>query len=218
MIQEKVFIPLLKAIITGALFALFAAAFFVGSIPWRVFWLVLIGVCLAAWIIAILPDKKIVQRVAQSKVYPTTTRIEITAKDPAGQFMVGKFADLGLSPAGLNQVAKRLQAGASFSHAGLAGPGRPLSRSEWECLRTEFISRGLAYWINPGSHAQGVELTRAGIAVMDYFCQGNGTVTLEPIPQLQEMSGRPDFVTSDAHAHKDTSDNGREHQNPYSVK
>jgi len=63
-------------------------------------------------------------------------------------------------------VAIKYQACGHFSHASMAGPGKPLSRSEFESLRDAMIARGLAYWVNEHSTNQGCRLTHAGQAVM----------------------------------------------------
>jgi hypothetical protein len=183
MITEKVLIPLLRAAITGLLFALFAAAFFVGSIPWRVFWLVLAGVCLVSWLAVILPTNDI-----KPRIYPTTTKVEIVARDPSGAYRAGVWADLPVDPAAMAEVARRINAGVSFSHAGLAGPYKPLSRSQYEALRDAMIARGLAYWINPASHSQGVCLSRAGDAVMRHFATPHPKIlprAMDPPRRLQ---------------------------------
>ena len=212
--KKQVIYPATRAAVTG-LFACLLAAIVWG---WSVAALVGAGVAMAAWLVFQLPDKKILQRVAESKVYPVeTTRIEITASDPAGQFQAGRFADLPCSFQDLGNIAKRLQAGASFSHAGLAGRYRPLSRSQYEALRDAMIARELLYWINPASHSQGVELTRAGRAVMEYFSQGNDMVTLKAIPQLARTSRRREVLPKAAHARERTRGNGSDPQNPNSV-
>ena len=212
--KKEVIYPAAKCIVTGLFAFVLAAVLW----SWSVAALVGAGVAMAAWLVFQLPDKKILQRVAESKVYPVeTTRIEITASDPAGQFSAGRWADLNLSREDLQVLAKRINAGASFSHAGLAGPGRPLTRSQYETLRDEFIARGLAYWRSPAAHAQGVELTRAGRAVMEYFSYGNDSVTLAPLPQLARSSRRREVLPKAAHARERTRGNGSDPQNPNSV-
>ncbi len=209
MIAEKILIPLLKALITGVLVALFTAAWFIPAVPWKLFAATLSGVCLVSWlmVIRISDQGNGAVTLKPSKVYPVeTTRIEITAADPSGAFSAGRWAELPISRESIDSVARRIAAGASFSHAGLAGPGRPLSRSEYEVLRDEFIARGLAYWINPDSHSQGVELSRAGVAVMEHFAGGDGTVT--PLPQLPEKVRRSNLLPSAAHAHRNTREEG----------
>jgi hypothetical protein len=46
LIKEKVWIPLLRSLVTGVLVSLFGASFFVDAIHWRVFCLTLSGVTL----------------------------------------------------------------------------------------------------------------------------------------------------------------------------
>ena len=213
-VKEAVLIPLLKAIITGALFALFGAAFYwlsLGVTGWRIFWAILAGAALVSWlmVIRIGDQDRNAANLKPSKVYPVeTTRIQITASDPAGEFSAGRWAELPISAELLQRVAKRLAAGSSFSHAGLAGPGRPLSRSEFECLRDAMISRGLCYWTNPAAHAQGCQLTRAGVAVMRHFASCSSVE--HPLPQLARTSRHRELLPSAALAHTDTRDNGRE--------
>jgi hypothetical protein len=52
----------------------------------------------------------------------------------------------------------------NFGHS-LSGPGRPLSRSQYETLRDLLVSRGLAKWINPNGRNQGVVLLHPGRAL-----------------------------------------------------
>ena len=162
----------MRAFTTGLFACLLAVvvSYYRGSPSWAFGGLVGAITAMIAWVLMQLPRYK--PRFTPSKVYPTTTRIQITASDPAGQYSAGRFADLPISIETMRQVAKRINAGASFSHAGLAGPGRPLSRAEFEVLRDEFIARGLAYWRDPGSHSQGCNLTHAGQSVLKHFAAG----------------------------------------------
>jgi hypothetical protein len=98
--------------------------------------------------------------------YPQELRIQITASDPSGAFAAGRWIDLPLPLELVTQAARRVEATGEFSHAALAGPGKPLSRSQFETLRAEFLTRGLAYWNSPSSHNQGVSLTAAGRATV----------------------------------------------------
>jgi len=45
----------LKSIITAVLVALFASAWFIGSIPWKLFFVVFSGFCLLSWLLMIVP-------------------------------------------------------------------------------------------------------------------------------------------------------------------
>jgi hypothetical protein len=101
-----------------------------------------------------------------------TTRIQVIAHDPAGAFAAGVWAELPLRPELVTQAARRILATGSISHATLAGPGRPLSRAEYEALRDELIARGLAVWANPDAHNVGLELTAAGRATIRRLANG----------------------------------------------
>jgi len=79
------------------------------------------------------------------------------------------YAFLNIDQAQLSELARGLSAGKPFTLGAWTGAGRSFSRSEFEQLRHELISRGLVVWRNPGSPAQGVTLTAAGRAVMRYL-------------------------------------------------
>src|SRR3990167_4392499 len=66
-----------------------------------------------------------------------------------GGGMEGHYVPLPITKNQLRQVANLIIQGASFSHATLAGPGKPLTRSEYEALRTRLEQRG---WIAPRNH------------------------------------------------------------------
>ena len=141
-----------------------------------------------------------------SKVYPAeSTRVEIVANDPSGQFSAGRFADLPVTLDQLIAISRRIDSGVSFSHAGLAGPGRPLSRAEFESLRDKMIVDKLCYWINPASHAQGVGLTRGGEKMFQYFARFH--TKKKPTPQRPGMYKPARQNKSNAHAHTRTRGN-----------
>jgi len=79
------------------------------------------------------------------------------------------FINLPIGQKQAGRVFYLLTVGRDLSLASLAGPGKPLSRSEFEALRDELISRGLAAWKNPNYHNQGATLTAAGRAVCKKF-------------------------------------------------
>ena len=175
-VKSEVLYPALKALVTG-LFA-FVLAWVIYD--FSVAALVGAAVAFAAWLVLQLPDKKILHDRAESKVFPTTTKIQIVGD--SSSFQAGRWLDLPVSQATITQVAKRLAAGGTFGYASLAGPGKPLTRGEFENLRDEFINRGLAYWRDPAHHAQGCELTKSGEAVIRHFSRMDNTV--HSIPQL----------------------------------
>ena len=104
------------------------------------------------------------------RVYPL--RVEVTQYN--GHWV--DYLDLPVTSDKMVSVCRLLANGGDFSHGGLSGPHRPLSRSEYEALRDEFIGRGLATWRNPHSHHQGVLLTHVGKAVARRIAN-NGKVT-----------------------------------------
>jgi len=76
-----------------------------------------------------------------------------------------RFVDLPAKPDQIARLAAGVLGGRSFSEASWTGRGRPFSRRQFARLRDEMIRRGLAMWVRPRAHAQGVELTAAGRAV-----------------------------------------------------
>ena len=212
MIKDKIVIPGLKAFTTGLFACLLAVvvSYYRGSPSWAFGGLVGAITAMLAWLV-ILGCDSIVTPIKNKGVgivplKQQTTKIQIVGD--ASSFQAGRWLDLPCSVQDLAQIAKRLQAGASFSHAGLAGRYRPISRSQYEALRDVMLQRGLLYWINPAAHSQGVELTRAGRAVIRHFSEGDSTVTFSP--QLQRGDNTVTSHKFDAHANRRTRGNGRE--------
>jgi hypothetical protein len=162
MIKDKIVIPLLKAIITGVLFALLGAAFFVGSIPWRVFWLVLVGVCLVSWLAVIIPKP---ERLPALEPKETTVRLELASDN--GRRL--QFADLPVGYDTLVIFAQGVINGQSLTEAAWCGNGGIFTRAEFVSLRDALIARKLAAWNNPGCPARGWVLTRSGMAAFQYL-------------------------------------------------
>ena len=143
-----------------------------------------------------------------SKIYPTSTRVEIISRDPANEFSAGKFSDLPVDLPTLIKVAKWIDNGADFSMAGLSGRYRPLTRSQFESLRDTMIQSGLAFWIDPDHHAQGCKLTRGGAAMIKHFATYKPGFTTA-IPQQAGMSRRRDNSPSKTRARGRAGGNGR---------
>jgi len=134
-----------------------------------------------------------------SKIYPTSTRVEIISRDPANEFSAGKFSDLPVDLPTLIKVAKWIDNGADFSMAGLSGRYRPLTRSQFESLRDRMIKDGLCYWINPDHHAQGCKLTRGGENMVRHFATYKPGFTTA-IPHQPGMLRRRNNSSSKARA------------------
>lgn len=133
-------------------------------------------------------------------VYPVEQRVSLAVSWNEGH--QGAYLDLPVDLARLHKAARRILDGASFSHAGLAGPHRPLSRAEFEALRDEFIARGLAFWVNPEAHNQGVVLGGAGRALIRRLAGA-------PDPTSPTLSGTPRLppaVEKTAYTHMHTRD------------
>lgn len=109
------------------------------------------------------PEPTAPQVMAAEIQAPQTVRVELKVENGAD------YISLPISQAKAERVFYLLSVGRDFSLASLAGPGKPLSRSEFEILRDVLIERGLAEWINPNAHNQGVKLTAAGRAIMRKF-------------------------------------------------
>ena len=159
MITDKITIPLLKSIITAVLVALFAAAWFISSVPWKLFFVVLAGMCLVTWLLLIVPK---VQPVGKAKM----VRLELSSNN--GRRL--QFADLPVSHEILVRFAQGVMDGRSLTEASWCGNGNLFSsRSEFVALRDELISRKLAAWNNPSCPARGWGLSRSGLAAFRYL-------------------------------------------------
>lgn len=161
---DKVWIPLTKSIITAVLVALFVASWGIGSIFWKMFGMVLSGVCLVCWLILILPKSKPVNLTRKE----TTVKLHLASDN--GRRL--QFADLPVSHDLLREFAQGVLDGASLTEARWCGNGRPFSsRSEFVALRDELIQRRLAAWNNPTCTARGWGLTRSGLAAFRYLSE-----------------------------------------------
>lgn len=166
MIKEKFVIPFLKSLATGLLVALFASAFFISSPGWKLFFIVLSGTALAAWLAVMLPSSENFRMTKKQtndmvSLKPQETRIQIIARDPQGAFTRGTWLNLPLDMDTLKGAAEYCLKTGEFSHA-MSGPGKPMTRSQYELLRDEMLRRGLLYWIRPGAKNLGVSLTLIG--------------------------------------------------------
>lgn len=114
-------------------------------------------------------------RLQPAEVSPTT-RIDLI--DERDGYQVQR-AELPIDPERLALVSYQVQHGAPFSH-GLAGAGKPLSRSQYESLRDYMLSRSWLTWRNPYSPKDGLELTLAGRSVVRHYAS-----MIEDLPRLE---------------------------------
>lgn len=98
---------------------------------------------------------------------PEPLQLQVLYRDDP--YLQGDYLDLPITQEQLLEIVDRLTSGGSFSHASLAGPGKPLSRADYERLRDLWISRGLVRWTSPRTHFQGLQLTAKGRAIVRGF-------------------------------------------------
>jgi hypothetical protein len=178
-IHSAVIIPAAQSAISGLLTgSLAGSAALVFDWGEPAAWAVLstAGVSLASWLIYRGQWREVanfVQGLRQPTMEPQelTTRIQVISSDPASAFAAGVWAELPLPVETVRQAARRILETGAFSHS-LAGPGKPLSRSQYEALRDELLARGLLVWQNPAAHSRGLEITAAGRAVLRRLSDG----------------------------------------------
>jgi hypothetical protein len=79
----------------------------------------------------------------------------------------GFFMSLPFDQDKFNQVCRYIvKHDYEFSQALLGGRGKIMSRPDFETLRTQMVSRGLARWVSGYSHNQSTELTPSGRAIV----------------------------------------------------
>ena len=131
----------------------------------------------------------------EASVYEDTVRINLL--DDTTPYLQGNYMRLQIQRDKLVRLAMSLDAGKSFSLASFGGRGKIFSRAEYELLRDEFIVRGLARWVNPESHTQGVELTRGGWA----FVRHSSTLSDTTSPQTSRIPSAAGELPGLAYAH-----------------
>ena len=98
----------------------------------------------------------------ESEPDPERIRIDVVNLDETQS----DFLDLPATKEQLIDLAEGLQRGTPFTVGAWSGSRRPFSRSQFEALRGELLARGYIRWQNGRHHAQGIELTAKGRAVM----------------------------------------------------
>ncbi|MCP4428259.1 MAG: hypothetical protein GY803_27540 [Chloroflexi bacterium] len=75
-----------------------------------------------------------------------------------------KYANLPIPIETLKTMARAIVNGRSFSVSEWTGAGRPLSRSQFETLRTWLLNNDYAEWVDPDNRRSGVTFSPAGWA------------------------------------------------------
>lgn len=93
----------------------------------------------------------------------------------------GQYASLPATQEQLMQLGSGITAGDAFTVGRWTGNGAPFSRSEFEQLRGELLKLGWVEWKSDRNHANGVQITRGGAAVMRHFASmsASGSPTLQ---------------------------------------
>jgi len=202
-IISGVIVPLLQALTTGLL----AASLVVGIslireefIVWRLFWVVLAGVSLLAWLIALAFWRALVEHKPEKP--PDVRPLESVRVDlarPDGDYLWVDFLDLPVSRETMSRAAAALLA-RDFCTSSWGGRGKALTRSQAEALRDFFIGKDLANWSRPESHTAGWSLNGAGRAVIRRFA---GMAKSSPTPQARR-SPQERSAPSHMQTHTDT--------------
>lgn len=95
------------------------------------------------------------------------------------------FIELPATQEQLTELANGLLKGIPFAEGYWTGANRPFSKNEFLCLRDEMLNRGLIAWINIHAHAQGMQLTAAGRAVMRRLQPMGSRMPPSPTPEAQ---------------------------------
>jgi len=164
-----VMMPLSISLVTAALLGLAAYAFTsdgqkalkVFAVTWLAVWLVLVIIWTA--FVAHLEGLSINLPAPVS----TAQAIKVYVTDTDGEILAGEFID---KPAMLESM-KIIARGVVYERRGLSeldwtGKDRPFSKPQYRKIRDMMIERGLIDWIDYNAHAQGVQLTRIGRAVL----------------------------------------------------
>ena len=203
MLTKEVWIPLLRSLITGLLAGvlLFAlGALFAWDSPGALAAIGGISISLLVWWVSVRQAWRVLGgdlgQVVEI-IEPERVRLQLNHQDGQG----ADWLDLPVELPRMIAISERVLDGGSFSHASLAGPGRPLSRSEYETLRDVFLARGLASWINPEAHSQGLRLSGKGRAVARGFAS-----MAADLPQLTTRIYHDGISSPNTQAHTRTQD------------
>lgn len=174
-----VYIPLLQAGVSGILSGV-AAGTLAGMLkfyPFHVTGLAFVFVTLLVWVALQLRWSRLVIELEQAlgvdlnrngvidqPEQKQTVRLEVKTDNG------WKFAELeGVDLVDLQDLARGVLAGQTFSESSWTGSGRPFSRAQFRRIRDTFVARNWLEWKNADAPAQGLQLTPQGKAVCRYL-------------------------------------------------
>lgn len=173
-IERGCLLPAAHAFITGVLVCLLALA--VCQLQGWSLWLALAAGAAGAvmmWLSSVSTWRRVtfgpdpVQWSEPTPVTPDPVQVVVSYDEDGAHHT--QLQDLPVDYDRMKTLAGGLLSGTTFSESVWCGQGRPFSKSEFHQLRRAFLSRGWMQWRNPNAPAQGVQLSRPGVAVMKTF-------------------------------------------------
>ena len=193
--KKNVIIPAGQAFFIG-LFVVMIAVSALWNKPDLRYWSFTAGAVASLFAYILLTTKWRNLKLSPSRVFHEET-VKINLLDETKKpYTRGKYIETTVGREKLILLAINLDNGYNFSYSSLAGRGKLFSRSEYETLRDEFLSRGLLEWRNPEAHAQGLEITRGGWAFVRHFSR-----LKIPYPMSPTRKVLWDLRSSNAQAH-----------------
>jgi hypothetical protein len=157
--------PIVAALVLGTIGAVIASG---AGLNWKV-WGGLCAFLGYGWMTLIILERfntykqDTTRKESQALLHPQ--RITLDLRTGTEEFPIGNYIDLpeGVELRDIMQVAQVLVVnGFDISYATMAGPGKPLMRSQFETLRDWLIQIDMVAWVNPYAHGRGVIVTRQG--------------------------------------------------------
>lgn len=194
-IAVAVYYPVLQSLMTG-LFLGFTVIVFGHYFKWRNPWglglLVASLIQCMVWLVSLARWHRWVYKLedltgwdlnrdGQVGSRPEPIRVELIQQE--GRQV--DFIDLPASQDQLISLASGLLGRTPMAETHWTGEHRPFSKGEFHSVRDEMLRRGLLRWVNDHAHAQGMELTAPGRAVMRRFASMSAH---SPTPEAQSRA------------------------------
>lgn len=105
------------------------------------------------------------------------TRVALVLDD---DYPRGHYETLPVEPEKLYKFAQGILDGRGFAEAEWIGKRGLFSKSEYAALRSSLLARGVIRWVNEDAHAQGVEVTKGGVAFFRAIVSENDADKIPP--------------------------------------